>query len=139
MSLDLHIEPVATTRPIELPASLGFGRVFTDRMFTQRYSVERGWHAATIGPYRPLTLDPATTVYHNGQMIFDGTKAYRRPDGDVDLFRTVLNAERFNTSAIRMGMPPVAVAEHLEAIRELVRLEHAWVPIGRAPRSTSAR
>ncbi|MEQ8663697.1 MAG: branched-chain amino acid aminotransferase, partial [Gammaproteobacteria bacterium] len=70
----------------------------------------------------------ATTVYHNGQMIFDGTKAYRRDDGNINLFRTALNAERFNASAVRMGMPPVDVARHVAAITELVRLEHRWVP-----------
>ncbi len=69
------LDPVTESAPAELPASLGFGRLFADRMFTQSYDVERGWHDARIGPYRPITLDPATTVYHNGQMIFDGTKA----------------------------------------------------------------
>lgn len=128
MTQTLTIEPVVETHPIVLPESLGFGRVFSDRMFTQRYSVDRGWHDATIGAYRPLTLDPATTVYHNGQMIFDGTKAYRRDDGHINLFRTALNAERFNTSAARMGMPPVAVEDHVAAICELVRLEHRWAP-----------
>ena len=128
MSETLTIDPVVETHPIELPASLGFGRIFTDRMFTQRYTAGRGWHDATIGPYRALTLDPATTVYHNGQMIFDGTKAYRRDDGDVNLFRTALNAERFNASALRMGMPAVPVDDHVAAIRELVRLEQRWVP-----------
>ncbi|MGR8918990.1 MAG: branched-chain amino acid aminotransferase [Gammaproteobacteria bacterium] len=128
MDPTIRIEPVAETNPVELPEPLGFGRVFSDRMFTQRYTAERGWHDATIGPYRPFTLDPATTVYHNGQMIFDGTKAYRRPDGNINLFRPALNAERFNDSAERMGMPPVDAAGHVEAIAELVRLEHRWVP-----------
>lgn len=128
MTENLRIEPVAETRPVVLPDSLGFGRVFTDRMFTQRYAAGRGWHDATIGPYRPITLDPATTVYHNGQMIFDGTKAYRRDDGNINLFRTALNAERFNESAARMGMPAVDIAAHVAAITELVRLEHRWVP-----------
>lgn len=128
MTAPLRIEPVVETNPVTLPDPLGFGRIFTDRMFTQRYTEERGWHDATIGPYRPITLDPATTVYHNGQMIFDGTKAYRRPDGDINLFRTELNAERFNESARRMGMPPVDADAHVEAIAELVRLEHRWAP-----------
>ncbi len=121
-------DPVKDTAPAELPASLGFGRTFTDRMFTQTYTADRGWHDARIGPYRPLTLDPATTVYHNGQMIFDGTKAYRRDDGHINLFRTELNVERFNLSAERMGMAPVDPAQHLAAIAELVQLEHRWVP-----------
>lgn len=128
MTITFPQDPVIDNAPAELPASLGFGRYFTDRMFTQSYAAGRGWHDARIGPYRPLTLDPATTVYHNGQMIFDGTKAYRRDDGHINLFRTELNVERFNLSAERMGMAPVDPELHLAAITELVRLEHRWVP-----------
>ena len=123
----IHIEALQTAAPT-LPDDLGFGRLFSDRMFTQRYTSERGWHDATVGPYRPITLDPATTLYHNGQMIFDGTKAYRRADGDINLFRTEQNAERFNASAARMGMPAIDIDFHLRAIATLVELEHAWVP-----------
>ena len=127
MSHRIHVESVVEST-VELPQELGFGVYFTDRMFTQRYSVERGWHDARIGPYRAITLDPATTLYHNGQMIFDGTKAYRRADGDINLFRTELNVERFNHSAARMAMPAIDADFHLQAIEELVRLEHRWVP-----------
>ncbi len=128
MNQSIRIEPVVETQHIELPEDLGFGRIFSDRMFSQKYTPERGWHEPTIGAYRPITLDPATTVYHNGQMIFDGTKAYRRPDGNINLFRTERNVERFNLSAARMGMPVLDEAAHLAAIERLVELEHRWVP-----------
>lgn len=128
MSLTIRDEAVTETPVSTLPTELGFGRHFTDRMFTQRYTREHGWHDAAIGPYRPITLDPAAQVLHNGQMIFDGTKAYRRPDGGINLFRTERNAERFNRSALRMGMPEVPVADHVRAIVELVRREARWVP-----------
>ncbi len=128
MTHAIRIETLPERGSIDLPATLGFGRIFTQRMFSQRYSETQGWHDAVIGAYAPITLDPATTVYHNGQMIFDGTKAYRRDDGNINLFRTELNAERFNVSATRMGMPSVDAAQHVEAIAELVRLEHRWVP-----------
>lgn len=123
----IRIDPVRTTDPAGLPAELGFGRYFSDRMFSQRY-VAGGWHDAHIGAYRPLTLDPAAQVFHNGQMIFDGTKAYRRPDGGINLFRVEKNAARFNRSAERMGMPTVPIDEHVAAIETLVGLEHRWVP-----------
>lgn len=125
--MHIDVETLPDTQ-VTLPEPLGFGRHFTTRMFTRRYERERGWHDARIEAYRPLTLDPAATVYHNGQMIFDGTKAYRRADGDINLFRTELNVERFNQSATRMGMPPVDTELHLAAIAELVRREHRWVP-----------
>jgi branched-chain amino acid aminotransferase len=61
-------------------------------------------------------------------MIFDGTKAYRRADGGINLFRVEKNAARFNRSAERMGMPAVPVDDHVAAIETLVGLEHRWVP-----------
>jgi branched-chain amino acid aminotransferase len=126
--LQIRIEPGHVPAPDALPSPLGFGRYFTGRMFTRHYSAERGWHDAAIGPYRPLELDPAAIAVHCGQMIFDGTKAYPRPDGNLNLFRPEKNAERFNRSAARMAMPSMDVEEHVQAIAELVRLEHAWTP-----------
>ena len=123
----IKFEPVAE-QPIEWSEPLGFGRRFTDRMFTQRYTEDQGWHAPTIGPYRQLTLDPAAAALHCGQMVFEGTKAYRRPDGDLNLFRVDANVARFNRSAERMGMPAVDPDLHIAAIEELVALEHRWVP-----------
>ncbi len=124
----IRIEPAVETAPVVLPNPLGFGRHFTGRMFTQRYAPGKGWHDARIGPYRPLPLDPAAQVFHSGQVIFDGTKAYARPDGNLNLFRVEKNAERFNRSAARLAMPAVDGEEHVQAICELVRLEHGWVP-----------
>lgn len=126
--MKLTIEPLPNGHQAQLPEKLVFGRIFTGRMFSQKYSLDRGWHDATIGPYRSLALDPATAVLHYAQEIFEGTKAYRRPDGNVNLFRTMDNALRFNRSAARMCMAQVDPEEHVEAIAELVRLEHAWIP-----------
>lgn len=111
-----------------VPDALGFGRHFTDRMFAQRYSEAEGWSEPTIGPYQNLVLNPAAAALHCGQMVFDGTKAYRRSDGDLNLFRADRNCERFNRSAERMGMPTVDVDLHFDAIETLVALEHRWVP-----------
>ncbi|MGR8947918.1 MAG: branched-chain amino acid aminotransferase [Gammaproteobacteria bacterium] len=122
------IEPVAENLNPQLPADLGFGRYFTNRMFIQRYEAERGWLEPTIGPYRNLELNPAAEAFQCGQMVFDGTKAYRRSDGDLNLFRVDKNAERFNRSAERMGMPTVDAQFHIEVISALVGLEHRWVP-----------
>ncbi len=107
---------------------LGFGQIMTNRMFSQWYTPEKGWHAAKIGPYEQISLDPATAVFHYGQEIFEGTKAYRRPDGNINLFRTWENMKRFNDSARRMAMPAADEEDHLAAIVELISLEHDWVP-----------
>jgi branched-chain amino acid aminotransferase len=126
--LDIRIEPCLRAAPAVLPDPLGFGRHFTARMFTRRYTAGRGWHDALIGPYRPLALDPAAQVFHCGQMVFEGTKAYPRSDGNINLFRVEKNADRFNRSAARLAMPEVDIDEHVQAIAELVKLEHGWVP-----------
>ena len=130
----IRLDAVTEQDPGSLPAELGFGLHFADRMFSQRYNPAQGWHDASIGPYRPFAMDPAAQVFHNGQMVFDGTKAYRRDDGRINLFRVDRNAERFNRSAERMGMPTVPADFHVEAIEKLVSLAHRWVP--HAPNTT---
>ncbi len=124
----IRIESIAPNLSPSIPAQLGFGRHFTDRMFTHRYTAENGWQDPTIGPYHDLILDPAAAALHCGQMVFDGTKAYRRPDGDLNLFRIDRNVARINRSAERMGMPAVDEELHTEAIETLVSLEHRWMP-----------
>lgn len=123
-----RIEPLAESDRKPKPVELGFGRTFADHIFTQHWTRERGWHDAAIGPHRPLSLDPGAVVLHYSQEIFEGTKAYRRPDGDVNLFRPWENAKRFNRSAVRLVMPQVDIETHVEAMTELVRLEQRWVP-----------
>ena len=97
--------PVPAGERERLLADPGFGRVFTDHMVTIRWSADRGWHDARLGPYGPLTLDPATQVFHYAQEIFEGLKAYRQASGPIVAFRPQANAARFNRSAIRMAMP----------------------------------
>jgi len=111
-----------------LSGKLSFGRTMTDRMFSQRYTPEEGWHDAVIGPYQPFMLDPASAVLHYAQEIFEGTKAYRRADGRINLFRPWENMRRFCNSARRMAMPEVDVEAHLAAVIQLVELEQSWVP-----------
>ncbi len=126
--MKITVEPVEPGNVKSLPVNLGFGRYFANRMFSQRYTSDRGWHDATIGPYRPFTLDPASVVLHYAQEIFEGLKAYRRPDGKINLFRPWENALRFNRSAERMAMATVDPEEHVQAIVELVSLARDWVP-----------
>jgi branched-chain amino acid aminotransferase len=127
--MELTIVPLEESDLKSIPTeNLGFGRLVSNRMFSQKYSPEKGWHEAKIGPYGPISLDPATAVFHYGQEIFEGTKAYRRPDGNVNLFRPWENMKRFNDSARRMAMPAVDEEDHLSAVIQLVELEHEWVP-----------
>jgi branched-chain amino acid aminotransferase len=127
-AMKITVDPLEAGDLKPFPTDLGFGRHFSNRMFTQWYTPEQGWHDARIGPYRPLPFDLATVVFHYGQEIFEGLKAYRRPDGKINLFRPWENAARFNRSAHRMAMAEVDVEDHVEAIAELVWLEQDWVP-----------
>lgn len=121
----LPLDPAQERTPSE---TFAFGRAFTNRMFLQEYTPQQGWHNATIGPFRPLELSPATIALHYAQEIFEGTKAYRRPDGHINLFRPWENLRRFNRSAERMCMAQVDPEEHLQALIQLIALEQAWVP-----------
>ncbi|HON99080.1 MAG TPA: branched-chain amino acid aminotransferase [Syntrophales bacterium] len=111
--------------------SLGFGKIFTDHMFSMYYTQGRGWHDAKIEPYRELSLDPATICLHYGQMIFEGLKAYRGKGGEIYLFRPEANLKRMNDSARRLCMATVEEETFLKAVRELVVLEREWIPKGR--------
>ena len=126
MAIDMKALPVNDRG--SCPENIRFGTVFSDHMFTQVYDDGAGWHDARIEPYGPFSIDPAASVLHYGQEIFEGLKAYRRQDGGINLFRPEQNARRFNMSATRMVMPEVDEAVHIEALKELVSLDRNWVP-----------
>ena len=79
-----------------------FGAAFTDHMVKIDY-VDGMWGEGQVLPYGPLTLDPAATVFHYGQEIFEGLKAYIHPDGSIATFRASANGARFARSAERMA------------------------------------
>lgn len=128
--MQIQIEALAPGEQKPFPAQLSFGRYFADRMFSQSYTPEKGWHDARIGPYQPFVMDPAAMVFHYAQEIFEGLKAYRRPDGKINLFRPWENCARFNRSAERMAMAPVDPEDHFEAMAALVSVVHESVPPG---------
>jgi len=119
-----------TTSPRQKPAddSLSFGKVMTDHMFLMNYEDGKGWFNPRIEPYGPLSLDPATSVLHYGQAIFDGLKAFRGEDGRIRLFRAQRHAERFNRSAQLMCMPDLPVDIIRQSFDALVGLDADWVP-----------
>ena len=124
---DIQVEPILQESDPDL-SNLSFGENFTSHMFSQSYSSEKGWYNAKIGSFESFDLPPSTTVFHYGQEIFDGTKAFRSRDGGVNLFRPWENAKRFNRSAVRMAMPEVDTDFHVNAIAQLVQLDQKWVP-----------
>jgi branched-chain amino acid aminotransferase len=120
-------EPVPVEERARLLADPGFGRVFTDHMAMIEYEDGR-WRDARITARHPFTMDPASPVLHYAQEIFEGMKAYRRPNGAAALFRPEANARRFAKSAIRIAMPPLPEDMFLESVRALVRADREWIP-----------
>ncbi|WP_440874543.1 branched-chain amino acid aminotransferase [Thalassotalea sp. PLHSN55] len=126
--MSIELKALEPSKRGSCPEEYSFGGTFSDHMFTQNYDPENGWHNAEISPYHALSLDPSAAVLHYSQEIFEGLKAYRTPEGKINLFRPEENFKRFNRSAKRMVMPEVDVDFHLEALTELIKLDHAWVP-----------
>ncbi|MFM7860136.1 MAG: branched-chain amino acid aminotransferase [Candidatus Nanopelagicaceae bacterium] len=106
----------------------GFGKYYTDHMVICDWDEQTGWATPELIPYGPITLDPATAVFHYGQEIFEGMKAYRQPDGSVALFRPEENAKRFNRSAKRLALPELPVETFIETVEALVKQDIGWVP-----------
>jgi len=117
----------ASTRDA-LVAEGGFGKYYTDHMVVCEWSEKGGWEEPHLMPYGPISLDPATAVFHYGQEIFEGMKAYRQPNGEISLFRPQANAQRFAKSAARLALPEMPEALFLETIETLVKQDAGWVP-----------
>lgn len=107
---------------------LEFGRVFTEHLFKMQYSEGQGWQEGQIVKYGTLNLDPAASVFHYAQEIFEGLKAYKTEDGRILLFRPEQNARRLNRSARKLCMPELPEDLFLTALQELVYLDRDWIP-----------
>ncbi|MBS5934487.1 MAG: branched-chain amino acid aminotransferase [Clostridiales bacterium] len=127
----LNIRYEKTTAPKELPKEdnpLKFGTIFTDHMFIMNYETGKGWHDARIVPYAPLSLDPSAMVFHYGQEMFEGLKAYKTEDGRTLLFRPDKNIERANNTNRRICIPEIPEEDFLDAIKAVVKTDEAWIP-----------
>ena len=107
--------------------NLPFGRVFSDHMFVMHFR-DGKWQKGKIAPFANLSLNPATSVIHYGQSIFEGMKAFRGTNDEIFLFRPDRNIERFNKSAERMCMPQVDPMIFQEALQQLISMDQDWVP-----------
>ena len=110
--------------------NLSFGSVFTDHMLVCDFR-NGAWEKPVIKPYEPFTLDPSAKVFHYGQAIFEGMKAYKVEDDSVWLFRPEENFNRLNKSAVRMCMPEVTEAIFIDGLKELLNIERDWVKKGK--------
>lgn len=128
--LDVTVCKIADEKRGKKPdeTHLEFGQNFTDHMFTMRWTKEKGWCDARIEPYGPFSIMPAAMVFHYGQAVFEGMKAYRGKDDSLFLFRPEENFKRMTKSALRICMPPLPEKAVLKALKALVYLDRDWVP-----------
>ncbi|SLM32310.1 Branched-chain-amino-acid aminotransferase 2 [Desulfamplus magnetovallimortis] len=126
MEIKITEKELKGTRPDD--SSLGFGTIFTDHMFNMDYSPDKGWHNPRIEPFQNLSMSPATMTLHYGQSIFEGLKAYKNTNGEIQLFRARDNFIRFNRSAKGLCIPELDIDDAMEALKTLLRLEKDWIP-----------
>lgn len=107
---------------------LGFGRYFTDYAFLMRYTREKGWHGAAIVPNEPQPFDLASSIFHYAQGVFEGMKAFSRPDGGIAVFRPEENWARMERSCARLCIPAFPKEEVQRGLDALLRLEQNWIP-----------
>ena len=127
----LDIKIIKTTEPKAKPApgqKLGFGKIFTDHMFTMNYTEGKGWHDPRIEPFHNISLSPAAMVYHYGQEMFEGLKAYKGADGEVYLFRPDMNAKRTNATNDRLVIPQLPIEDFVQAVSAVVDVDRDWIP-----------
>ena len=110
--------------------NLPFGNTFTDHMLVCDY-INGQWGEPHIKPYEPFLIDPSAKVFHYGQAIFEGMKAYKDASGDVWLFRPDQNYDRFNKSAVRLAMPEVPEDVFTGGLKHLLKIENEWVKTGK--------
>lgn len=110
--------------------NLTFGNVFTDHMLVCDFE-DGAWKKPVIKPYEPFVLEPSAKVFHYGQAIFEGMKAYKTDSDEVWLFRPEENFKRMNKSAVRLAMPEIPEFVFMEGLKELVKIEEKWVKKGK--------
>jgi branched-chain amino acid aminotransferase len=126
----MNIQKTLTTTPKALPPSdkLGFGQFFTDHMFVAKYREGQGWYEAKVEPYGNLSIDPGASVFHYGQALFEGMKAFRQENGKVVFFRPEFNYHRLVEGAERICLEAPPLELFMAGIKELVKADERWIP-----------
>lgn len=128
ISTDIPVHKVTQSRLSQVDFDhLEFGKIATDHLFQAKYYAG-DWHDAQVKPFEPITLSPFALVFHYGQAIFEGMKAFYRADGKIGIFRPTKNWQRLNRSLERMAMPTIEKELFMEGLQTLIETDRAWVP-----------
>ncbi|HVJ48015.1 branched-chain amino acid aminotransferase [Desulfitobacterium sp.] len=125
---EIEVTKVGKVGVLPTDKNLGFGKIFTDHMFVMDYDSRKGWHSPRIIPYAEFSSLPAMIVFHYGQAIFEGMKAFRTVDNHINVFRPYEYLNRFNRSADFLCIPKMDVEQIHTALFQLLALEKDWVP-----------
>lgn len=124
----IEITKVSTSRIESIDFdNLAFGQVFSDHMLTCDYK-DGQWQMPKIEPYAPVSLMPSAKIFHYGQSIFEGMKAYKDTTDNVFLFRPMENVKRLNISAKRLAIPEIPEDYFMEGLKALLNIEKDWIP-----------
>jgi branched-chain amino acid aminotransferase len=126
--MEIRVELTQNPKAKPSTESLGFGNIFSDHMFIMDYTEGKGWHDARIVPYGTIPYEPSIMVFHYGQSLFEGLKAYKTDKGEVVLFRPEENMKRLNQSCEGLCIPKIDEAFGVEAIKKLVAIDKDWIP-----------
>ncbi len=127
-TLQIPVEKAAHSKLADVDFSnLPFGKVHTDHMFVCAFK-DGSWQDPKVVPYQALSLDPSAKVFHYGQAIFEGMKAYKDTEGGVWLFRPEENQKRLNISAKRLAIPEIPEGIFMEGLKTLIQVDHEWIP-----------
>ena len=107
--------------------NLKFGHVFSDHMLECNFK-DGKWQAPKVMPYQPIVLDPSAKIFHYGQSIFEGMKAYKDVDEKVWLFRPLDNFKRLNISAKRLAIPELPESYFMDGLKALLEIDKDWIP-----------
>lgn len=125
---DIIVEKVKSSKIDQVDFNnLAFGSVFTDHMLVCTYK-NGTWETPKIIPYQSITLDPSAKIFHYGQSIFEGMKAYKDGNGEVFLFRPLENFKRLNISAERMCIPQLPQEYFMDGLTTLINLDKEFIP-----------
>ena len=125
---DIQTEKTSQKKNKPQPSEMLFGKNFSDHMFVMEYNKDKGWNNPKIVPYGNISLSPAAMVFHYGQELFEGMKAYRTDSNKIKLFRPEKNVARMNWTCERLCMPELDPQFALDAIKETVRFDSDWIP-----------
>ena len=124
----IKVTPTTTSKIDSIDfKNLGFGTVFSDHMLVCDYK-NGAWSTPEIVPFQPISLMPSAKIFHYGQSIFEGMKAYKDTDKKTWLFRPDENFKRFNISAKRLSIPELPEAVFMEGLKALLKVDEQWIP-----------